>query len=222
MGILQARILEWVAMPSSKGSSLPWDRARVSCIAGKFFTAEPPGKSRCLFSFIKKLPELSKPIVPFYSPINPRSASSPKVVLVSHFNSSHPNGCAVVYHAVLAYFSLTTNDVERLFSYHYWPFINLSLWNVCANLGLCLLNCLSFRYWVAGVIYILWTFVLCQMHVLQTFPLICDFWPVCSLSSAFWWAEVLKFYGIWFNHVFFYGYYFPQFCLGYPGYPRVT
>ena len=37
-GILQARILEWVAMPSSKGSSQPSDRTQVSHIAGGFFT----------------------------------------------------------------------------------------------------------------------------------------------------------------------------------------
>ena len=38
MGLLQARILEWVAMPSSRGSSQPRDRTQVSCIAGRFFT----------------------------------------------------------------------------------------------------------------------------------------------------------------------------------------
>ena len=38
MGILQARILEWVAMPSSRGSSQPRDRTQVFCIAGRFFT----------------------------------------------------------------------------------------------------------------------------------------------------------------------------------------
>ena len=32
-GILQARILEWVAMPFSKGSSRPRDQTWVSCIA---------------------------------------------------------------------------------------------------------------------------------------------------------------------------------------------
>ena len=32
-GILQARILAWVAMPSSQGSSLPRDRACVSCFS---------------------------------------------------------------------------------------------------------------------------------------------------------------------------------------------
>jgi len=39
MGILQARILEWVAMPSSWGSTQPRDRTQVSHIAGRFFTA---------------------------------------------------------------------------------------------------------------------------------------------------------------------------------------
>ena len=37
-GILQARILEWVAIPFSRGSSQPRDRTQVSCIAGRFFT----------------------------------------------------------------------------------------------------------------------------------------------------------------------------------------
>ena len=32
MGILQARILEWVAIPSSRGSSQPRDRTQVSRI----------------------------------------------------------------------------------------------------------------------------------------------------------------------------------------------
>jgi len=31
-GILQARILDWVAMPSSRGSSQPSDRTRLSCV----------------------------------------------------------------------------------------------------------------------------------------------------------------------------------------------
>ena len=38
MEILQTRILEWVAMPSSKGSFQPRDQTQVSRIAGGFFT----------------------------------------------------------------------------------------------------------------------------------------------------------------------------------------
>ena len=47
MGVVQARILEWVVMPFSRGSSAPRDPTQVSyvsCIAGGFFTSEPPGK----------------------------------------------------------------------------------------------------------------------------------------------------------------------------------
>ena len=36
--ILQARILEWVAIPFSRGSSQPRDQTQVSCISGRFFT----------------------------------------------------------------------------------------------------------------------------------------------------------------------------------------
>jgi len=42
LGILQARILEWVIMPSSRGSSQS-RKICVSCIAGRFFTTEPSG-----------------------------------------------------------------------------------------------------------------------------------------------------------------------------------
>ena len=38
-GILQARILEWVAFPFSKGSSQPTDQTQISHIAGEFFTS---------------------------------------------------------------------------------------------------------------------------------------------------------------------------------------
>ena len=40
------RILEWVVMPSSRGSSQPWNWTWVSCVSyiiGGFFTSEPPG-----------------------------------------------------------------------------------------------------------------------------------------------------------------------------------
>ena len=53
-GILQARILEWGATPSSRGSSQSRNQTCISCIfcmAGKFFTAEPLGKP--LFSFLR-------------------------------------------------------------------------------------------------------------------------------------------------------------------------
>ena len=44
--ILQARILEWVAFPFSRGSSQPRDRTQVFRIAGRFFTSWAIGKPK--------------------------------------------------------------------------------------------------------------------------------------------------------------------------------
>ena len=38
-GLFQARILEWVAFPFSRGSPQPRDWTQVSCIVGRFFTS---------------------------------------------------------------------------------------------------------------------------------------------------------------------------------------
>ena len=43
-GILQARILEWVAFPFSGGSSQPRDQVQLSCIAGRFYTQKKKKK----------------------------------------------------------------------------------------------------------------------------------------------------------------------------------
>ena len=46
-GILQVRILEWVAISSSRESSQPRDQTRISCVSGiegGFFTSEPDRK----------------------------------------------------------------------------------------------------------------------------------------------------------------------------------
>ena len=57
MGYSQARLLEWISMPSSRGSSRPRDRTYVSCsscIASRFFTTEPLGKpTSCSYSLNK-------------------------------------------------------------------------------------------------------------------------------------------------------------------------
>ena len=49
-GILQARILEWVANPFSRGSFWPRDWTQVSCIAGRLhhLPSEPLGKTVCV------------------------------------------------------------------------------------------------------------------------------------------------------------------------------
>ena len=59
MGTIQARILEWVAMPSSRGSSQTGMEPRSSTLQVDSLPSEPPGKPR--FShWIRKIPWRSK------------------------------------------------------------------------------------------------------------------------------------------------------------------
>ena len=46
IGILQARIMEWVAMPSSRGSSQPVIKPRAPSLEVDSLPSEPPGKPR--------------------------------------------------------------------------------------------------------------------------------------------------------------------------------
>ena len=75
-----ARILQWVAMPSSRGSSQPRDHTQVSHITHGFFTIEPPGKPAvrltcknvCLIIFVKSV---IKNVITIYSSLLPNSIS---------------------------------------------------------------------------------------------------------------------------------------------------
>ena len=61
-GILGARMLEWVAIPSSRGSSQPRDQTQVSHTAGRFFYQLSTGSPRLLewvaFPTLGELPDL--------------------------------------------------------------------------------------------------------------------------------------------------------------------
>ena len=70
-GIFQVRILEQIAMPSSRGSSRPRDWTQVSCvfcITGSFFTAEPLGKPVCCPQPINPRPVGTRWSLPITSP----------------------------------------------------------------------------------------------------------------------------------------------------------
>ena len=56
-GILHPRILEGLAISFSRGSSRPRDRTCVSCLAGRFFTTEPPGKPFDSFLNVECVPQ---------------------------------------------------------------------------------------------------------------------------------------------------------------------
>ena len=65
-GIFQARILEWVAISSSRDPPTPGiePTSPVSpALAGRFFTTEPPGKQYtfCLFLLYKNLISITSP-----------------------------------------------------------------------------------------------------------------------------------------------------------------
>ena len=46
-GLSQAKIEEWVAISFSREFSQPRDQVHIFCIAGRFFTTDPPGKTVC-------------------------------------------------------------------------------------------------------------------------------------------------------------------------------
>ena len=60
-GIFQARILEWIAIPFSRGSSRPRDWTSMSCIAGRFFTIWATRKPLCLYCW-----PTNRFIIPFF------------------------------------------------------------------------------------------------------------------------------------------------------------
>jgi len=73
-GILQARILEWVAISFSRGSSQPKNQTWVSCFAGKFwanFTDWAMREALCVYmaKFICFLPETITALLIGYTPI---------------------------------------------------------------------------------------------------------------------------------------------------------
>ena len=64
-GILQARILEWVAISYSRGSSRPRDRTQISCSScteGRLFPAEVDALIRIIYNSLGIRTQL--PLVP--------------------------------------------------------------------------------------------------------------------------------------------------------------
>ena len=59
--ISQARILKWIAIYFSKGSSWPSNQTHVSCLVSGFFTIEPPGKLSNSIDTIKMIWYVSSP-----------------------------------------------------------------------------------------------------------------------------------------------------------------
>ena len=68
-GIPQARILEWVAIPFSRGFPRPRDCTRLSCIAGRYFTV---WATKVIHHRRRKSLSSRKPRMPSMVPLNLR------------------------------------------------------------------------------------------------------------------------------------------------------
>ena len=83
-GIFQARILEWVAIPFSRGSSWPRDWTQVSCNAGRLFTDWATRELAFKFSSVQSLSRVWLFSTPW---IVARQASHPLPTPGVHSNS---------------------------------------------------------------------------------------------------------------------------------------
>ena len=81
-GILQVRRLEWVAISFSRASSWPRDGTHISCLAGWFFTTEPPWLDKC------KCPEGTKLQLLFLLQSSPLLLTFLEVLLTWLFQAS--------------------------------------------------------------------------------------------------------------------------------------
>ena len=135
-GILQARILEWVVIPFSRGSFQPRGWTQVSCTAGRFFTVWPPGKP---FFFSCKM---SGQICAHFFPMGYLSLDefvgvsfiSQIWVFLSDKYMATVILCACVFYSLEGAFWWT-----EILNINKTQFINFSLWFVCFVLrNLCL------------------------------------------------------------------------------------
>ena len=90
-GISQARILEWVAIPFSRGSSWPRGQTWVFFIAGRFFTIWVTRKARSIYGIINK----KKPnrVVWGMRGREERRSKKGQVILVARWHNSTTNLC---------------------------------------------------------------------------------------------------------------------------------
>ena len=113
-GILQARVLEWVDFPFSKGSSQPRDRTQVSQIAGRFFTAEPPGKPK----------NTGVGGYPFFRRFSwPRNQTKIPALQQQSLLAELPKKPYIQKSLIL-----TSHHIQNLLKYSMYPYINLKLY----------------------------------------------------------------------------------------------
>ena len=90
LGILQAKIQEWVAMPSSRESSWPRNQTQISCIASGLFTIWATGQVCVIQLQLHMKCTLPLWFIPGYWPYLPVLRSRSLVLIHTACNSLHP------------------------------------------------------------------------------------------------------------------------------------
>ena len=92
-GILQARILEWVAITFSRGFSWPRDQTHMSCISRQILLlSEPPGKplhTTIFFSWRFEFSSVTQSCPTFYNPMDHGTPGLPVHHQLLEFNQTH-------------------------------------------------------------------------------------------------------------------------------------
>ena len=129
MGTVQATILEWVATPSSRGSSQPRDQIQVSHIAGRFFTIWASREALALCSVQFSCSVMSNFLQPHGLQHTRLPCPSPTPGACSNSCPSqwcHPtsSSCVVAFSSCLQFLSIrvfSNESVLRISWPKYWP-----------------------------------------------------------------------------------------------------
>ena len=121
-GILQARILEWVAIPFSKGSSWPRNGTWVFCIAGGFFVSEPPGRPSLVTGAGWRIAApLSIPVLAWTPSVCTQGPSDPPSIRKIFLWGWRPPVCLVHFHGHLWVQKAAASVQKSVSSLPLWP-----------------------------------------------------------------------------------------------------
>ena len=110
-GILQARILEWVAFPFSRGSYQPRDRTQASCIAGGLFTSSATREAHIFYQ--KHIKASSKNLQFTHNPFPPVvTVFAILTYFFPVFNFFFNRGIVDLYHSIISRYTTQLFDIS--------------------------------------------------------------------------------------------------------------
>ena len=127
-GILQARILEWVAFPFPRGSSQPRDWTQVPCVAGGFFTSWDTREVHAIACSPLKIyfPSLLVKSIPFSTFVSPPSIPSSLVTTTLFFECMYLFDLFIYFVFLFVFYIPYIHEIIEYFSYSIW-LISLSI-----------------------------------------------------------------------------------------------